>query len=61
MVENSEENAGTQAPEVKPQKSRLPLLTGAIGVLAFVSMIVFIGILAVALWYVWRKGALEWE
>lgn len=32
-----------------------------IGVLAFASMMVFIGILAVALWYVWRKGALEWE
>jgi NADH-quinone oxidoreductase subunit A len=32
-----------------------------IGAVAFYSMIVFIGILAVALWYVWKKGALRWQ
>jgi NADH-quinone oxidoreductase subunit A len=32
-----------------------------IGAVAFYSMLVFIGILAVALWYVWKKGALKWE
>ena len=32
-----------------------------IGMLAFASMMVFIGILAVALWYVWKKGAFQWE
>jgi flagellar motility protein MotE (MotC chaperone) len=36
MVENTEENAGTETPDAKPQKSKLPLLTVAIGVLAFV-------------------------
>jgi len=30
-------------------------------VFAFVSMIVFIGILLVAYVYIWKKGALEWE
>ena len=28
---------------------------------AFVSMVVFIGILLVAYVYIWKKGALEWE
>jgi NADH-quinone oxidoreductase subunit A len=30
-------------------------------VFAFISMVVFIGILVVAYIYVWKKGALEWE
>jgi NADH-quinone oxidoreductase subunit A len=30
-------------------------------VFAFVSMVVFIGILLVAYIYIWKKGALEWE
>ena len=32
-----------------------------VGVAAFMSMLVFIGILALALWYIWKKGALRWE
>ena len=28
---------------------------------AFVSMIIFIGILIIAYIYIWKKGALEWE
>jgi NADH-quinone oxidoreductase subunit A len=32
-----------------------------IGILAFYSMVVFIGILALALWYIWKKGALQWD
>jgi NADH-quinone oxidoreductase subunit A len=32
-----------------------------IGIAAFFSMVVFIGILALTLWYVWKKGALQWE
>lgn len=32
-----------------------------VGAPAFFSMLVFIGILALALWYVWKKGALRWE
>jgi NADH-quinone oxidoreductase subunit A len=30
-------------------------------VFAFVSMVVFIGILLIAYVYIWKKGALEWE
>ena len=30
-------------------------------IFAFISMVVFIGILVVAYIYVWKKGALEWE
>jgi NADH-quinone oxidoreductase subunit A len=30
-------------------------------VFAFISMIVFIGILLIAYIYIWKKGALEWE
>jgi len=30
-------------------------------VFAFVSMVVFIGILLIAYIYIWKKGALEWE
>lgn len=33
----------------------------ALGVFGLVEMAVFVGILAVGLVYVWRKGALEWE
>ena len=29
--------------------------------IAFVSMVVFIGILLVAYLYIWKKGALEWD
>ena len=32
-----------------------------VGIVAFYSMAVFIGILAVTLWYVWKKGALKWQ
>lgn len=32
----------------------------SLGILGFVEMAVFIGILVVGLVYVWRKGALEW-
>ena len=32
-----------------------------LGLFAFVEMVVFIGILALALVYAWRKNALEWE
>lgn len=32
-----------------------------VGAVALYSMAVFIGILAVALWYVWKKGAFQWE
>jgi len=32
-----------------------------VGVLAFGSMVVFVGILSIALWYVWKKGAFRWE
>ncbi len=28
---------------------------------AFVEMFIFIGILAVGLWYAWKEGALEWK
>jgi NADH-quinone oxidoreductase subunit A len=28
---------------------------------AFLSMLVFIGILLIAYLYIWKKGALEWE
>ncbi|MBI3312939.1 MAG: NADH-quinone oxidoreductase subunit A [Candidatus Omnitrophica bacterium] len=32
-----------------------------LGLFAFIEMIIFIGILALALVYAWRKNALEWE
>ncbi|MBI3313432.1 MAG: NADH-quinone oxidoreductase subunit A [Candidatus Omnitrophica bacterium] len=32
-----------------------------LGLFAFVEMVIFIGILALALVYAWRKNALEWE
>jgi NADH-quinone oxidoreductase subunit A len=31
------------------------------GMLIFLEMLVFVGILIVAYIYVWKKGALEWE
>ncbi len=34
---------------------------GAIGLLGFWSMVVFLGILTVGFIYEWKKGALEWE
>lgn len=33
---------------------------GNLGLFAFVEVLIFIALLAVALVYVWRKGALEW-
>lgn len=33
---------------------------GNLGLFAFVEVLIFLGLLAVALVYVWRKGALEW-
>ncbi len=32
-----------------------------LGLLGLIEMGVFIGILVVGFWYVWKKGALEWE
>ena len=31
------------------------------GIFAFGEMLVFIGILALGLWYAWKEGALEWK
>jgi NADH-quinone oxidoreductase subunit A len=39
----------------------LALLLNEIGWFAFFEFLFFIGILAVAYVYVWRKGALEWQ
>jgi NADH-quinone oxidoreductase subunit A len=36
-------------------------ISNALGVFAFVEMLVFIGILLVGYIWVWKKGALEWE
>ena len=33
----------------------------SLGLFAFVEMIIFVGILALGLWYVWKDGALEWN
>ena len=33
----------------------------ALGLFAFVEMIIFIAVLVVGLWYAWKKGALEWK
>jgi NADH:ubiquinone oxidoreductase subunit 3 (subunit A) len=33
----------------------------SVGLFAFFEMCIFIGILAVGLWYAWKKGALEWK
>lgn len=32
-----------------------------LGTFAFVEMLIFVTILAVGLWYAWKKGALEWK
>lgn len=32
-----------------------------LGLFGFMEMIVFVGILALGLWYAWKKGALEWK
>jgi NADH-quinone oxidoreductase subunit A len=32
-----------------------------LGVVGFVQMMVFLGVLALGLVYIWRKGALEWD
>ena len=32
-----------------------------IGLYGFWSMMIFLGILTIGLWYEWKKGALEWE
>src|SRR5215475_8396621 len=34
---------------------------GSVGVFAFWSMVVFLGVLTVGFIYEWKKGALEWE
>lgn len=33
----------------------------AMGVFAFVEMLIFIFILVLGLWYAWKEGALEWK
>ncbi|MCL5069925.1 MAG: NADH-quinone oxidoreductase subunit A [Actinobacteria bacterium] len=33
----------------------------SVGMFAFIEMFVFISILALGLWYAWKKGALEWK
>jgi NADH-quinone oxidoreductase subunit A len=38
----------------------LAVILNALGWFAFFELLVFIGILAIAYVYVWRKGALEW-
>ncbi len=32
-----------------------------LGMAGFVEMLVFIGVLGFGLWYIWKRGALEWE
>lgn len=32
-----------------------------LGLFAFIEMMIFLGILAIALIYAWRKGAIEWD
>jgi NADH-quinone oxidoreductase subunit A len=32
----------------------------ALGMFAFVEMLIFITILVIGLWYAWKEGALEW-
>ena len=34
---------------------------GSIGMLGFVSMMIFLGVLTIGFIYEWKKGALEWE
>ncbi|MGB9887282.1 MAG: NADH-quinone oxidoreductase subunit A [Moorellales bacterium] len=33
----------------------------ALGLFAFVEMLVFVGILLLGWWYAWKEGALEWD
>lgn len=33
----------------------------SVGLFALIEMIIFIAILAIGLWYAWKKGALEWK
>ncbi|MCR4419183.1 MAG: NADH-quinone oxidoreductase subunit A [Clostridia bacterium] len=33
----------------------------ALGLFAFVEMLVFVGILLLGWWYAWKEGALKWE
>jgi NADH-quinone oxidoreductase subunit A len=33
----------------------------AVGLFAFVEMLIFVALLALGLWYAWKKGALEWK
>lgn len=35
--------------------------TRALGILAFVDMVIFVAVLAVGLVYAWKKGVLEWK
>jgi NADH-quinone oxidoreductase subunit A len=37
------------------------ILFKELGLMGFVAMLVFIAVLLIALVYVWKKGALEWE
>lgn len=37
------------------------IILGKVGTKAFVSMLIFLGILTVGFIYEWKKGALEWE
>ena len=34
---------------------------GQLGLFALCEMFIFVGILAVGLWYAWKKGALTWK
>ena len=34
---------------------------GQLGLFALCEMLVFVGILAIGLWYAWKKGALSWK
>ncbi|MBQ9364979.1 MAG: NADH-quinone oxidoreductase subunit A [Schwartzia sp.] len=34
---------------------------GTLGLFALVEMFIFVGVLAIGLWYAWRKGALSWK
>jgi len=33
----------------------------ALGLFAFVEIVIFVGMLVLGLWYAWKKGALEWK
>ncbi len=39
----------------------LAVVLKSVGVAAVIELIIFVAVLAVALGYVWRKGALEWR